>query len=124
MNTVYVCPPVGYQESVVFHGGLRPELFELEIAQKIFERALAAENFHVCGVVVQKFAPKGYTILFLLSESHLAIHTYIEENSIYVQIYSCRGPNDGRKTMEIIARVFEAKKMLLNERLPVPVKAG
>jgi S-adenosylmethionine/arginine decarboxylase-like enzyme len=120
----YVSPPVGNQVSRVFHGGLRAELFDLDYVKEIFTKALEAENFHVCGCVAEKFEPKGYTILFLLSESHFAVHTYIEYNSIYVEIYSCRGVDDGLKTMEIIKNLFAAEEMYLDERIAVPVKAG
>ncbi|MFA6537542.1 MAG: S-adenosylmethionine decarboxylase [Patescibacteria group bacterium] len=121
----YVSPPIGNQVSCVFHGGLRPQLFDLDYAREIFTKALEAEDFHICSVAFAKFEPLGYTITFVLSESHFAVHTYKEYDSIYVEIYSCRGINDGLKTIEAVSRFFEAKEMLLHERIAVPVmKAG
>lgn len=35
------------------------------------------------------FEPQGYTAMWLLAESHCALHTFPEENKAYVEISSC-----------------------------------
>ena len=35
------------------------------------------------------FTKQGYTGLWLLAESHFAIHTFPEEDKIYIEISSC-----------------------------------
>jgi len=35
------------------------------------------------------FAPQGYTAIWLLSESHFAIHTFPEEHKTYIELSSC-----------------------------------
>ena len=35
------------------------------------------------------FEPIGWTGIWLLAESHLAIHTFPEENKTYIEISSC-----------------------------------
>jgi S-adenosylmethionine/arginine decarboxylase-like enzyme len=35
------------------------------------------------------FKPQGYSSLYLLSESHFAIHTFPEENQTYIELTSC-----------------------------------
>lgn len=37
----------------------------------------------------KKFDNGGYTVLFLLSESHCSIHTYPENNSIFTDLFTC-----------------------------------
>ena len=39
-------------------------------------------HFEILGEVEHVFQPQGYTLLFLLSESHLSLHTF-PEKSIY-----------------------------------------
>lgn len=46
-------------------------------------------GFHIEQVVEKHFIPFGYTALFLLSESHFAIHTFPEENQTYIELSSC-----------------------------------
>lgn len=35
------------------------------------------------------FEPQGYTAVWLLAESHCALHTFPEENKAYVELSSC-----------------------------------
>ena len=46
-------------------------------------------GFNVLDVLEHNFKPMGYTALFLLSESHFAIHTFPEHNQTYIELSSC-----------------------------------
>jgi len=50
---------------------------------------LDMSDFTVLEQVDHKFVPFGFTSLFLLSESHLALHTFPEENKTYIELSSC-----------------------------------
>lgn len=50
---------------------------------------LEKAGFNVCDEVHKFFSPYGFTALFLLSESHFAIHTFPEENKTYLELSSC-----------------------------------
>lgn len=54
-----------------------------------FEKALLNSGFKILQKMEHCFDPYGYTALFLLAESHLAIHTFPEEEKSYVEISSC-----------------------------------
>lgn len=54
-----------------------------------FKKLLNKSGFGVLRVSEHYFSPLGYTALFLLSESHLAIHTFPEENTTYIELSSC-----------------------------------
>lgn len=43
----------------------------------------------VLRFIEHKFTPQGTTALWLLAESHLAVHTWPEEQKAYVQLSSC-----------------------------------
>ena len=53
------------------------------------EDILKRSGFGIISFVEHHFEPHGYTCLWLLSESHLAIHTFPEENKIYIEMSSC-----------------------------------
>ncbi len=58
----------------------------------LYERFyLELENagFGIVGVLEKHFEPHGYTALFLLSESHFAIHTFPEKGQTYIELSSC-----------------------------------
>jgi S-adenosylmethionine decarboxylase len=50
---------------------------------------LIVAGFTVIKEVEHHFSPMGYTGLWLLGESHLAVHTFPEENKGYLELSSC-----------------------------------
>ena len=54
-----------------------------------FEKILIECGFGVCGYVDKHFEPFGFTCVFILSESHFAIHTFPEECKSYIELSSC-----------------------------------
>lgn len=53
------------------------------------ETMLLASGFTVLNFVEHHFDPQGYTALWLLAESHCALHTFPEENKTYIELSSC-----------------------------------
>ncbi len=60
-----------------------------EILVKQFENMLLKSGFKIINKVEHYFEKQGYTGLWLLAESHFAIHTFPEDNKIYIEISSC-----------------------------------
>lgn len=54
-----------------------------------YMQALNNAGFGVENVIEKHFEHQGYTALFLLSESHLAIHTFPEAKQTYIELTSC-----------------------------------
>jgi len=54
-----------------------------------FENQLIQSGFGIISIQEKFFTPFGYTAIFLLSESHFAIHTFPEENKTYIELSSC-----------------------------------
>ncbi|MBD5785668.1 S-adenosylmethionine decarboxylase [Cellulosimicrobium terreum] len=44
------------------------------------------------GEVSHRFEPQGTSVVLLLAESHLAVHTWPEHGSAYVTLTTCRVP--------------------------------
>lgn len=59
-----------------------------ELKQK-FEEVLKQCGFNILAIEEHYFHPQGYTALFLLAESHLAIHTFPECGKTYIELSSC-----------------------------------
>ena len=61
--------------------------------EKIFvdkcKKMLIESGFKIINQVEHYFTPYGYTGIFLLAESHFAIHSFPEENKIYIELSSC-----------------------------------
>ncbi|MEV0597465.1 adenosylmethionine decarboxylase [Nonomuraea cavernae] len=52
-------------------------------------RGITRSGATLCGTQVKRFAPSGLTALFLLSESHVSVHTYPEQNSLFFDAFTC-----------------------------------
>jgi len=55
----------------------------------LMEQLLDSSGFTVLDKVEYSFQPKGYTAVWILAESHLAVHSFPEENKTYIEISSC-----------------------------------
>jgi S-adenosylmethionine decarboxylase len=55
----------------------------------LLQNAAIASGATVVQTIYKKFEPQGVTVLCLLSESHISIHTWPEEEKAAVDIYTC-----------------------------------
>ena len=65
-----------------------------ENLKKILKHICAKFDFNVLGELKHIFTPEGCSIIFLLSESHMTIHTFPERKYIAFDIYTCRQYED------------------------------
>lgn len=54
-----------------------------------FSELLVLSRFDILNFQEHYFEPIGWTGLWLLGESHFAIHTFPEEKKSYIEISSC-----------------------------------
>jgi len=57
--------------------------------QTQYEQMLVQCGFTVLNFIEHAFEPQGWTGLWLLAESHLAIHTFPEHGRSYIGLSSC-----------------------------------
>ncbi len=84
-------------------------------------KKILREIAKVCKLTVlrtstHQFEPYGVTSLFLLSESHLSIHTWPEHGKFAMDVYSC---NDNYSEMEIEDII---RKYLPVEHIQIEIK--
>ena len=63
-------------------------------------------KLNVVGELNYQFNPDGATIIYLLAESHLSIHTYPELHYCAIDLYSCNNKYNENKIIEIINNFF------------------
>lgn len=54
-----------------------------------YKKLLQESGFNIVSMQFHFFEPFGFTALYLLGESHFAIHTFPEENKTYIELTSC-----------------------------------
>lgn len=74
--------------------------------QPILNNIIKQLNLHVVNEAGHQFHPHGYTYAFVLSESHLTIHTYPEHNSCYIDIFCCNPEFNPTNAVNILKKAF------------------
>lgn len=59
----------------------------------LMENAAVASGATVVQTIYKKFEPQGATVLTLLEESHISIHTWPETGEAAVDIFTCGDAN-------------------------------
>ena len=77
--------------------GIRP------LMEEIIQRC----KLNVVSQCEYQFSPIGATMLYLLSESHLTIHTYPEKRACSINLYTCNSKTDLNDALDIIYGYFK-----------------
>lgn len=73
--------------------------------------AAAIAGATVCSVQSKQFEPQGATVLVLLSESHLSMHTYPEKGFAALDCYTCGEETNPEQIIQYLLEVFMPRKM-------------
>ncbi|WP_179033480.1 adenosylmethionine decarboxylase [Paenibacillus kribbensis] len=89
--------------------------FELLNNAQFLETQLV-EAAEACGATVmsvqsKQFEPQGATVLVLLSESHLSIHTYPERGFAAIDCYTCGETVDPQLAIDYLVSVLKPEKI-------------
>lgn len=73
---------------------------------------LSRSTFNVLNYSDHYFEPQGWTALWLLGESHLAIHTFPEHGTSYLELSSCMRD-------KFILFLEELERLLARQTVPI-----
>ncbi len=79
----------------------------------LLENAAVISGATVCETIHKKFEPQGVTVICLLSESHISIHTWPEEGKAAVDVYTC-GESNPKIGCDIIIEQLQSKNHTLS----------
>jgi len=88
------------------------KLTDLELIENIVIEAAKEGNMHIVNISPFRFkgpngADGGVSVIAIILESHIAIHTWPEENYATVDIYSCGASSDPHKAFDYIVSVLK-----------------
>ncbi|KQX49194.1 adenosylmethionine decarboxylase [Paenibacillus sp. Root444D2] len=86
-------------------------LDNVDFLQLIMVNAAEKSSATVLSVIHKKFIPSGCSILVLLSESHLSIHTYPEEDFAAIDCYTCGKRVDPKIAIDYLVDILKPQKM-------------
>ena len=88
--------------------GVDPGLLDDEqFLRDTLHSALVRSDATVCQVIAKHFEPQGVTVLALLSESHASLHTYPENGSIFVDVFTCGHRAQPERAVRLLAEALQ-----------------
>ena len=77
-------------------------LNDVEKIQQIMEKGISRAKMNILNIFSHCFIPQGCTIVIALSESHVSCHTWPENGSIAIDVYTCGGGNPKLIAIELL----------------------
>lgn len=65
-------------------------LTDIILFKNLFDDICDTNNFTILDKIQYIFEPSGFSIIYLLSESHISVHTFPEKNYCSFDLYCCR----------------------------------
>ena len=88
-------------------------LNSLEKLEELSDKLIKICKLTKLSQLNHKFEPHGITLIALLSESHLSMHTWPENKSICIDIFSCSDNLDIKKIKEILSQYFMINNIII-----------
>ncbi len=87
-----------------------PEELEKLVVEGIEKSGLTYEK-----IISHKFNPVGITVLAIISESHIALHTYPEAGNISLDVYTCSDAKKQEKFIRFVQRKLKPNSTRIAE---------
>ncbi|WP_276352855.1 adenosylmethionine decarboxylase [Cohnella caldifontis] len=85
-------------------------LNDAELLQSHMIEAAEACGATVLSVQAKQFEPQGATVLVMLSESHISIHTYPEKGFAAIDCYTCGETVDPQAAIDYLVSVLKPER--------------
>ena len=90
-------------------------LNDVQLVEKVMVNAALEAGAEVREVVFHKFSPQGVSGVVVISESHLAIHSWPELGYAAVDVFTCGDSVDPWDACNYITKHFKAQNMTATE---------
>lgn len=120
MKGVWAMQPLGKHYLIEVSGCAPHVLDDMEKIKTIMLEAALKANAEVKEAIFHRFSPFGISGVVVISESHVAIHTWPEYGYAAVDIYTCGQEAEPLKALEYIIEKFGGKIVIsiLNRGIP------
>ncbi|GBD89011.1 spermidine synthase [bacterium BMS3Abin03] len=92
--------PLGHQHIVEFLNCDSKILNDKEALENLLIQAIDKSELHVEKIISHKFDPVGVTVLAVISESHIGIHSYPESKHLSLDVFTCTDPEKNFRFIE------------------------
>lgn len=90
----------------VLEGCAFSDLDDETLLHRLLDEAVAAGRFTELHRYVHRFEPQGLTATVVLSESHIALHSWPEHGTLFVDMASCSGELASRRAFDRLCELM------------------
>jgi len=90
------------------------EIDDMDHLLNVMADAAKASGMHVIQVSSKKFEPVGVSVILLLEESHMSVHSYPKFGVAMFDIFTC-GEKDALKAFSVIVNNVRHEYVILNK---------
>ncbi|MFO0920420.1 MAG: adenosylmethionine decarboxylase [Candidatus Saccharimonadales bacterium] len=84
---------------------------DVESLEKIILNACHVANATILGVSSHKFEPQGVTVMVLLAESHISLHSWPEYNYVAIDVFTCGKDMDPQSAIDYLENCLKPEKV-------------
>ncbi len=95
----------------VLEGCAFEDLNDEALMHRLLDEAVAAGRFTELHRILHRFEPQGLTATVVLSESHIALHSWPENGTLFVDMASCSGELASRRAFERLCELMPHEKV-------------
>lgn len=85
------------------------KIAKVEDIRPILDRAISKSGLHVISSIFHQFEPFGVSAAYVLSESHLSVHTWPEHGYVALDIFTCGSDECAFKAFNLIIEELKPK---------------
>ncbi len=98
------------QHLVVDCWGCGPQMDDVEAVRQAMAEAVAAMGATLLSLNVHTFQPRGVAAVAVLSESHLAVHTWPEHGYVAIDAFTCGAKVDPEAGVAVLWQFFSPRE--------------
>jgi S-adenosylmethionine decarboxylase len=102
---------MGIHLIIEFIGVEAKKISKVNTVRKILDRVVSKSGLKCISSSFHQFKPHGVSSVYLLRESHLAIHTWPEYGYVALDIFTCGSDENALKAFELLVDEFGPRKV-------------
>lgn len=88
---------------------------DLEVLEKLVIEAAVESKATVLEVVKKQFYPEGATVLVLLAESHISLHSWPEYDYVAIDVFTCGKEMDPEAAISYLQSALNPQDMVIKK---------
>ena len=107
-----------------FSGIERRKLEDVAIVEAIMNKVVSEAQLKVVGEISYQFKPDGASVIKMISESHVAIHTWPEHGYAAVDVFTCGDEGNAEDAYKVLTRASKVIPDIMFTRMKFDIYIG